>query len=223
MKDVFDEVSGEQPESQSQGEQQQPNPAETQGEGAANGAPPATENTEKHVPLAALEAERKGRQDWKEKAIRAEAELEQLKKPQQQQQREMDPMEAQSLRLENVLLNASERAARKEYGAEVVDRAFERFQAEVQKNPSLGNQVRNSADPWDELVKQGQKLLALDEIGIDPVAYRKKVADELRAESQQSQQPPAQKLPNSLAAARSAGSTGSTWTGPVPIDSLFTN
>lgn len=204
-----------------QGEQQE-NPGEGQGTGAA-GAPPAP-HTEGLVPRKALEEERKGRQDWKEKAIRAEAERDELRRrvdggQAQVQQRELDPVEVHASRIENVLLNASERAARKEYGTETVDKAFARFEEEVRKNPALGEQVRFSADPWDELVKAGQRLIAMDEIGTDPAAYRKRIEDEVRATFQPKQPEPV--IPASLADARSAGSRGTVWTGPTPFDAIL--
>src|SRR5690349_9552135 len=63
------------------GEPQEPAAADS---GA--GEPPSPGN-DKNVPLAALEAERKQRQDWKEKAIRYEEELKHLKaQPQAPQQ-----------------------------------------------------------------------------------------------------------------------------------------
>ena len=58
---------------------------------------------------------------------------------------------------------------------------------------------------WDkegEAVTQGQRLMAMDEIGADPAAYRAKVEAELRAQlaaSPQSQQPNTPALPQSLA------------------------
>lgn len=226
MSDVFnkafeektDEAKGEAQTQEAAAAQVEAQPAD------GNGAPPASEDTTKHVPLAALEAERKGRQDWKEKAIRFEEELKALRNQSQQQPRgEVDPVTAQAERFENVILNASERNAIAAHGKEVVDKAFERYQAEVAKNPALATQVRNSGDPWDELVKVGKRLMALDEIGEDPSAFRAKVEAEIEAKvraSLQTQQPEL-KLPASLAGARSAGSRGAAWTGPTPLGSIL--
>lgn len=226
MSDVFNKAFEEQP-TEAKGEVQQQEPAAAPVAAApaeGNGAPPASEDTTKHVPLAALEAERKGRQDWKEKAIRFEEELKALRNQSQQQPRgEIDPVQAQAERFENVILNASERNAIAAHGKEVVDKAFERYQAEVSKNPALAMQVRNSADPWDELVKVGKRLMALDEIGDDPNAFRTKLRAEVEAELRASlqTQKPEQQLPASLAGARSAGSRGATWTGPTPLGSIL--
>lgn len=225
MSEVFNKAFEEQP-TEAKGEVQQQEPASTQVEAQpaeGNGAPPASEDTTKHVPLAALEAERKGRQDWKEKAIRFEEELKALRQQSQQPRGEIDPVQAQAERFENVILNASERNAIAAHGKEVVDKAFERYQAEVSRNPALAMQVRNSADPWDELVKVGKRLMALDEIGDDPNAFRTKLRAEVEAELRASlqTQKPEQPLPASLAGARSAGSRGATWTGPTPLGSIL--
>lgn len=222
MNDVFDEQPANPAEEPSQGEPQQ---EPVQQEPAAAGAPPAPD-TDKHVPLAALEAERKGRQDWKEKAIRFEEELRHLREQAQaqpQQPQERDPVMEAQVRLENLTLNASERLARKEYGTEVVDKAFQRLQQEFAKNPALHRQVMNAADPWDEVVQQGKRLIAMDEIGTDPLAYRQKLEAEIRASLQQPQQPAAPRIPGSLADARSAGARGATFTGPTPLADLFPN
>lgn len=222
MSEVFNKAFEDKPdEAKGDAQPQETAAAQVAAEPAeGNGAPPAPEDTTKHVPLAALEAERKGRQDWKEKAIRAEEELKALRNQSQQQPREqVDPVTAQAERFENVILNASERNAIAAHGKEVVDQAFERYQQEVAKNPALAMQVRNSGDPWDELVKVGKRLMAFDEIGEDPSAYRAKVEAEIRASIQTPK--PEQKLPASLAGARSAGSRGATWTGPTPLGSIL--
>lgn len=227
MSDVFNKAFEEQP-TEAKGEVQQQEPAAAPVAAApaeGNDAPPASKDTEKTGLLKALDAERTGRQDWKEKAIRFEEELKALRNQGQQQQPrgEVDPLQAQIERFENVTLNASERNAISVHGKEVVDKAFERYQAEVAKNPALAMQVRNSGDPWDELVKVGKRLMALDEIGEDPSAFRTKLRAEVEAEIRASLQPqkPEQQLPASLAGARSAGSRGATWTGPTPLGSIL--
>jgi hypothetical protein len=214
------------------------------GGGEAGAAPPAAgADASRHVPLEALEAERRGRQDWKEKAIRAEAERDQLRQqmerrgqqqpPPQGEQQPDDPVQRQVQRLENVVLNQSERAARSHHGTEAVDKAWARVQQEFGQNPALYQQIVGAPDPWDQVVQHGKRLLAMDEIGSDPVAFRKKVEDEIRAQlaaagggaaaPNQSAKPAAPNLPESLAGARSAGARGTTWTGPTPFENLFPN
>lgn len=247
MDDVFGELPPEGQQTQtgeSQPPEQQPaqpqeQPHQPLPEETGTAAPPAAgTDTGKHVPLEALEAERKGRQDWKEKATRAETEAqmlrEQLQRFQQQQpsgqpggEQQPDPMQRQVQRMENVVLNASERAARRDHGTETVDKAWARVQQEFQQNPALYQQIVGAADPWDQVVQQGKRLLAMDEIGSDPVAYRKKVEEEVKAQlaaapaTPQSNTPAAPRLPESLAGARSAGARGTVYTGPVPFENLF--
>lgn len=255
MDDVFAPMPPEGKEGDSQ--QQQPGAGQEQqhlpeggGEqsGAAAGgeqqgaAPPAAgaDANARHVPLEALEAVRGERNDWKGKATEAQTEArmlrEQLQRFQQQTgqqggEQQQDPMQRQVQRMENVVLNASERAARRDHGPETVDKAWARVQQEFQQNPALYQQIVGAADPWDQVVQHGKRLLAMDEIGSDPVAYRKKVEDEVKAalaapggaSSTQSAAPAAPRLPESLAGARSAGARGTTFTGPVPFESLFPN
>lgn len=235
MQDVFEEgpkadqpgesQTTEQPQGAEQGQQQPAQAAEQQPAGEAAASPAATEQG-KHVPLEALEAERKGRQDWKERAIRYEEELKQLRQQVQQpaQQPQQDPVVAYQQRLETVLLNASERAVRKELGDEVVNKAFARMQQEFAKNPALHQQVLANPDPWRETVTQGQRLMAMDEIGSDPSAYRAKLEAEIRASlSAAPAAPAAPAVPQSLAGARSAGARGTTFTGPTPMETIFPN
>lgn len=191
---------------------------------------------EKHVPLAALEAERKGRQDWKEKAIRFEAELEVLRRQQQsggqqaEQQQQLDPVQHLQHQVQQQALHFSERMARKEYGAEAVDQAFIKYQEMIKGDPGLHQRVMGSPDPWDALVKEVRKIELLAEVGTDPTAYREKLRTELLAELNQSNggqgaQGAAQAaptLPKSLAGARSSASRSApTFTGPTPFDQIL--
>jgi hypothetical protein len=233
MQDVFEE-QGQQPAHQGETQpEQQPQEQSAQppeGEGAA---PPAADTT-RHVPLEALEAERKGRQDWKEKAIRAEAERDQLRQqmergqqpPQQQQQ---DPLLTLQQQMVNDRFNFSEALMREKHAD--VDEAVEAFKEAAKQNPALVAQMHANPLPWKFAYEEGKRLRFATEIGNDPEAYRKKVRAEIEAElkaqqqpaSLQSQQPAAQPLPQSLAGARSSGARGGTFTGPVPFETLFPN
>lgn len=185
--------------------------------------------TEKHVPLAALEAERKGRQDWKEKAARLEGELSAIREQQQRaaqpqgQQQQQDPVQVLEQQIFNQNLNFSERMARKEYGTEAVDQAFEKFNEAVKKNPALYQQVMSSPDPWDAVVKEAKKMALLEEVGTDPVAYREKLRAELLAEiNPAGGAPAAPALPKSLAGARSSAvRSAPAFTGPTPIEDIL--
>ncbi|MNV34798.1 hypothetical protein D3C71_1262290 [compost metagenome] len=85
--------------------------------------------------------------------------------------------------------------------------------------------------PWEFVYLQGTRLLALQEIGDDPAAYKERLRQELLAELS-AQQPqtneaaaapaPTAALPTSLATARSAaGRTAAAYTGPTPFEDLF--
>lgn len=191
--------------------------------------PPVTE-TDKHVPLAALEDERSKRRDWKDKAIRAETELKLYREQVQrgtyqpgEQQQPMDPMQAFESRIQNMTLNASETMARRVHGTDAVDKAFETFQKAVAVNPSLHQHAMQQADPWDFVVREGKRLAFLEEVGDDPAAYRTKLEAEIRASLDPNAAPkttPA--TPASLASARSsAARTAPGFTGPTPFNDIF--
>lgn len=185
-------------------------PAAAQPEG--EGAPPAPGN----VPLAALTAERRERQDWKERAIREEEqrkglerELQELRAklsappPQQQapQQppapREMpdpvsDPVgfrEWTEERMLNERMNMSEAMVRAQH--DDVDEAVEVFKAEAQRNPALVAQLRAQQHPWQWAYQQAKRIKAMSEIGDDPAAFRARIEAEARQrfEAEMAQQP----------------------------------
>lgn len=207
------------------GETQEPAAADS-----GTGEPPSP-GSDKNVPLAALEAERKQRQDWKEKAIRYEEELKHLKAqpqaPQQQQpdqQREMSPQEFAI----NERFNTSELLARKDHPD--MDEKMAAWEAAAQKNPAMRAELMQQRHPWEFVYQQGTRLLAMQEIGDDPAAYRERVRQELLNElqaqpqtAQRSAAPaPTAALPTSLASARSAaGRTAPAYTGPRSFDDLF--
>jgi hypothetical protein len=220
MESVFDDKA-EQP-NPSQGEQPTQEPTTEPAEGA--GAPPAPD-TEKHVPLAALEAERKGRQDWKEKAIRFEEEAKQLRERMQERPQEprepQDPLVSLQQQMVNERFNTSEMLARDKFAD--LDDVVAVFTEEARKNPALAAQMNAHPHPWKFAYDEGKRMKFAAEIGNDPVAYRAKVEAEIRASLQQSAAPAAPQIPQSLAGARSAGARGTTFTGPTPIDALFPN
>jgi hypothetical protein len=206
------------------GEPQEPATADS-----GTGEPPSP-GSDKNVPLAALEAERKQRQDWKEKAIRYEEELKHLKAqpaPQQQQpdqQREMSPQEFAI----NERFNTSEIIARDKHPD--MDEKVAAFEAAAKQNPALQAELMRQPHPWEFVYQQGKRMLAMQEIGDDPVAFRERVRQELLTELQaqpQSAQPaadpaPTAALPTSLASARSAaGRSADAYTGPTPFEDLF--
>lgn len=211
------------------GEPQEPAAADS-----GTGEPPSPGN-EKNVPLAALEAERKQRQDWKEKAIRADeqakqlqAQLEALKQaPQQQPSGPPREMTAQEI-AHNAAFNMSEVMARRDHPD--MEEKLAAFEAAVKQNPALQAELMRQQHPWEFAYQQGKRMLAMQEIGDDPTAFRERVRQELMAEIQaqpQTPQPaeahaPTAALPTSLATARSAaGRSADAYTGPTPFEDLF--
>lgn len=217
---------------QTSAEQEAPQgePQEPAGADSGTGGPPSPGN-EKNVPLAALEAVRKEKTDWKEKAIRYEEQLNQLKAQQQapqqpqQPQRELSPHEIAF----NERLNTSELLAREKHPD--MDEKLAAWEAAAAKNPALGAELLNQRHPWEYVYQQGARLLAMQEIGDDPAAFKERLRQELLAEMQAqpatTAQPaptpaPAAALPTSLASARStAGRTAAAYTGPTPFEDLF--
>ncbi|KVX62462.1 hypothetical protein WT33_14135 [Burkholderia stagnalis] len=191
------------------------------------------------VPLKALEEERKGRQDWKEKAIRFEEELKHLRasqgqqQPAQQQQQERPAPLTYEGALLNERMNMSEMMVRQQHGDAAVDSALEVFQKAVQENPALGAQLAQQRHPWQFMLDQAKRMQAMQEIGSDPAAYRQKLRDEILAELQQQGAAPAAQpaaaaapaapvIPRSLATARSAAPrSAQAWTGPTALTDIL--
>ena len=201
---------------------------EAQADTEQESLPPSDENT-KTVPLSALESERGKRQDWKEKAIRAEAERDALKQMQNaqqnpQEQQEIDPIQQMQHDMVNERFNTSELLIRNKY--EDVDDKLAVFDLAVKENPALGHQLQQERHPWEFMYKEASKMQAMNEIGSDPASYRKKIEDEIRAQIAAENNPtsPAQKpsVPQSLAGQRSSASrSSSTYTGPTDLDSIL--
>lgn len=185
-----------------------------------HGAPAAPQN-ESHVPLAALEAERKGRQDWKEKAIRYEAELQHLREqaanpPQERVQ--LDPLQSIQQQLINERFNTSEMLVKQAHPD--ADEVVGVFMEAARANPALSAALQNQRHPWDFAYKEGKRLAMLNEVGDDPSAYRAKIEAEVMARLQQSQ-PQALNLPTSLNGVRSVANRSTTaFTGPTPLDAI---
>lgn len=242
-----EEATGEEPPKSEAKQEVETQPAEPKKEGEKD-APPASDEENKQVPLSALEAERKGRQDWKEKATRAETERDMLRQEidrlrnghEQPSQREQqnpfaDPQAYFDAKLFNERLNMSEQMLRAQH--EDVDEVLQAFEAAVQQNPALGAELRKQPHPWKWAYDTAKRFEALQKFGDDPAKYeqslKEKYREELREEIMKEMQgtPPAQpgqppqqqpKLQPSLATARSAGPrTGPQYTGPTPLDEML--
>jgi hypothetical protein len=162
--------------------------------------------------------ERKRRQDWKDKAARAETERDELRKqldeakrfaqqpPPQQYQPPPQPQyidptqDPQGYRAQlqqerqhdllNERLNLSQAAAMREHGAEAVTKATEEFRAAMQQNPSLQSQLYQQLDPYQWVMQQAEVLRLHREIGEDPAAYKARLRAEWEAERGASQEAP---------------------------------
>ena len=231
MDDVFgDQASQEEEVAQAAagaegGEGQQVEQVE--GQPNADAETTAAQNTEKHVPLAALEAERRGRQDWKEKASRLEGELTELRRQaaerqQPQDQRQIDPIQRVEQLVLNERFNNSEMYARQKYAD--LDDVLKEFGDAAKANPALSAAMMQQANPYEYAYREGKRIQMLKEVGDDPAAYRAKIEAQVRAEIGQPAAPAQPNLPASLAGARSAAPRSApAFTGPTPLAALFDN
>jgi len=199
----------------------------------------------------ALAAERDKRRDWKEKAIRAEGEMAELRRqleaarqpPQQPQEQRQPPapidpsIDPQGFvaRVQEVMLNerlnTSEMMLRRELGTEKVDAAIAEFKDAIKENPGLQQQLYGQPHPYEWMHKQVEIRRLQRDIGADPSAYRAKLEAEIRAKVQAEMgeapltapaRSPAAGLPPSLANARNAAPRGSTpFNGPPPLEDVF--
>lgn len=220
--------------------QTQTPPAEVAGAGAESGSATPAQEPGTLVPLKALEEERRGRQDWKEKAIRAEAALDALRaqasqgsgqQPSAQQQPQQLTVEQAML---NERMNMSEMMVRQQHGDEKIDAALATFQAAIAKNPALGAELAQQRHPWQWMFDQATRMKALDDIGNDPDAYRARIRAEIEAELKAAPAAEAEQsaaaapaavvpaIPKSLATARSAAPRSApVWTGPTSLNDIL--
>jgi hypothetical protein len=138
-------------------------------------APPA----EKTVPLAALESERKKRQEYEKRLKDLEA------KPTQPAPNFYDNPEAHlDHRFQDIEARAQGRVfAALEYAAKAQHSDYDEVAAEVieaaQSNPAIVQTVMQAANPAMAMYEQGMKLRQFREMQ-DPEAYRAKIAAEIR-------------------------------------------
>lgn len=187
----------------------------------ATGAPTVPEGNGSHVPLSALEAERKTRQDWKERAVKAETELEHARRQPQQPPQQLDPLQVVQQQIINERFNTSEMLVKQKH--EDADDVVKVFMDAARANPALAAQLQVQQHPWQFAYNEGKRLQMVAEMGSDPGAYRAKIEAEIRAKIQsESGGQPQVNLPASLNGARSvAPRSAPAWTGPTPINDLF--
>jgi hypothetical protein len=189
------------------------------------------------VPRTAYEKERARRQNWVERASRAEAErdalakqLEDAKKgpppPPPQPLPPIDPAtdpEGYTRRMRGVVLNerlnTSEMMALDKHGKEVIDRETEYFKKRGEAEPRLWAELYSQPHPYQWMIDNNATARLHEEIGTDPAAYEQK----LRAkwEQEKGADPPVSPvagMPPSLANARSSAPRGMNgFSGPMSM------
>ena len=154
------------------------------------------------VPRSAYQKERERRQNWVERAGRAEAErdalakqLEDAKKPPPQstppppQLEPIDPVrdpEGYTRRMRGVVLNerlnTSEMLALEKHGKETIDAETEYFQKRTQSDPRLWNELYSKPHPYQWMIDSNSTARLHEEIGTDPSAYEAKLRAKWEAE-----------------------------------------
>jgi hypothetical protein len=113
---------------------------------------------------------------------------------------------------------------------EAAVQAFDQEMAARRLDPAIHARIMNSPNPFAAAVQWHQHTTTMAEMGSDPVAYKAKLAEEIRAqvmaELQQGQQPAAQGaapvLPSNFATGRNVGArSGPAWSGPTPLGDIF--
>jgi hypothetical protein len=195
--------------------------------------PPSALEGEPVIPRRAYEDERRKRQDWKEKAARAEGERDALRRQLEEAQRlpppppqpvyqppppdpQTDPagyqryvQQVEFSREVNRNLNYSEWLLRDKIGDEAVAELQTEFQQMAKEDEGLFMKMYNQPHPYRWMQQQVEKHRAMREVGDDPAAYRAKIEAEARAKWEQEArtQPapvsPAAGMQPSLATARS--------------------
>jgi hypothetical protein len=218
-------------------------------EAEADEEPALPEDGEPRSMQRAFEAIRHERKDWKEQAIRAQTERDELRKqleeakrppaaaPVQQVPREIpnpavDPggyhqwSENERVKAEiNQRLNFSEMLVTKELGAPAVAAIIADFKEAAKANPSLTQQLYSQPHPYEWAAKQVEITRAQREIGTDPAAYRARIIAEFQAANVGAEvvprvSPAAGQAP-SLASARSAAPRSApAFTGPPSLDDI---
>jgi hypothetical protein len=209
----------------------------SQPDGAATPQPGDTRT----VPLDALEGERRQRQDWKERAVKAETEAAALRKDLEaartapappQQMPNLPPIDpAQDpqgyhARIQSTLLNErlnmSELVARQALGPERVDALITEFQAAAKDDPALYAKLYAQPHPYGWLAEQVERI----QLARDPAAYKARLRTEWEAEKAAQATlgvpiSPAAGLQPSLAGVRSAAARSQpAFTGPPSLEDV---
>lgn len=179
--DVTDEVEAETPEAETETEAEKVD--ETPAETPEPEVPTTPESKEeRHVPYAAMKAEREKRQ-------RLERELEELRQQQAQPQepanfyenpdefvqRHVQTVEQRAMQRLYTALEAQAREVHPDY-----DEVFEEVKEYAAVTPGVGQQILNSPNPAMAAYKLGKQLREMKQMQ-DPESYRQKIEAEVRA------------------------------------------
>lgn len=188
------------------------------------------------MPVTALRDERRKRQDLERKLAEYEQQVQRAQAPPPPQRPDLfeDPDGA----LEHIQTQFRQELTRQRLDMSVTmaksqhddyPEAEAAFVAAVHANPGLYDQMMADPHPAGFAYRVGQQVMALREIGPDPVAYRERVRKEYEAELRQGQpeqpadrSPPRQSLPPSLAGGRdTSGRFAPAWGGPPSLKDIL--
>ena len=196
------------------------------------------------VPRRAYETERQKRQNWVERASKAEAERDMLAKQLEEARKAPPPVSTPPPALEpidpardpegytrrvrgvvlNERLNTSEMMALDKHGKDVVERETEYFKKRTEADPRLWNELYAKPHPYQWMIDSNATARLHEEIGTDPAAYEAKLRAKWEQERGAGPPPisPAAGLPPSLANARSAAPRGTNgFAGPMSMDDIL--
>ena len=195
------------------------------------------------VPRTAYEKERQRRQNWVERAGRAEAERDALAKqlaeatkppaPAAEPPRfePIDPAKdpvGYTRRVQGVMLNerlnTSEMMAVDKHGKEKIDAETAYFQQRAKSDPALFQKLYSTPHPYQWMIDDNATARLHEEIGTDPAAYEAKLRARWEAERGADPPPvsPVAGMPPSLASARSAAPRGTNgFAGPPSMDDIL--
>ena len=196
------------------------------------------------VPRRAYETERQKRQNWVERASKAETERDILAKQLEEARKVPPPAAAPPQALEpidpardpegytrrmrgvvlNERLNTSEMLALEKHGKEAIDAETEYFKKRTEADPRLWNELYAKPHPYQWMIDSNATARLHEEIGTDPAAYEAKIRAKIEAERGAGPPPvsPAAGLPPSLANARSAAPRGTNgYAGPMSMEDIL--
>lgn len=193
-------------------------------------APPASEQEQSHIPIAALKDERAKRQAAEERLQQYEAWFAQQQQVQGQQE-EHDPLEiiAQQvmqrlqpqteMQMLTMRVNVAEEIARTKWAD--YDEKVEHFKAAVQQNPFLLQELKAAPNPAEYAYNAAQRILeakSYSQPGPSMEEMEAKVREKIMAEIGLNKP----QAPTSLANEQSKGSrSGPAWAGPTPLNQLL--